>query len=389
VKMAAKLLLPFTLLVVLSLLGTKSTSLGQQTSVSLREEATKEAGIYWGHLFTKCGDFFYSGYYKRGTDGKPRLTSIRVYGNLAWQVGSPWYIDEIQRLNGFEFGATTTLQYGPYAELSRSAEGWTQGDWMLGSEEAANLRKKKGVWYVSDEFANVTPLEQDDFWRRVSQARGGYRGAISCDVLSGFSPSLGRPSPTGEAPGMEASSVDDLHSVAGMFWNRLFTKCGDFHYSGYYRIGPGGKESLLSASLYVDLHWWAEPRGVDDLDQINGVQVKVATGLRYSAVADIIRSPGGWTLGQWYYGFVPGRVSYINLPCFPISPELSLLKRRGAWYWNTGAWGPPWHPVEDFACYDRRMQSGGSANVVYLRKGIECKALSGFSPPTRTPFSAP
>lgn len=388
-KMAAKLLLPFTLLVVLSLLGSQPFLLGWQTSANLREEATDEARIYWEHLFTKCGDFHYSGYYKRGPDGKPRLIAIRVYKDATWRVGSPWDIDEIQRLNGFEFAVTTRLRYALQAEVSRSSQGWAQGDWMPGAEEWIDVRKSRGVWYVGGDYANVTPMRQDDFWRRVSQARGGYRGAISCDVLSGFSRSLGPSSPTGEAPETEGNSVGDLHSVAGMLWNPLFTKCGDFHYSGYYRIAPGGKESLLSASLYVDLHWWAEPQGVEALDQINGVQAKVATGLRYSAVADIIRSPGGWTLSQWHYGFGRDRGSYMDLPCFRFSPELNLLKRRGAWYWNAESRGPPWHPVEDFACYDRRVQSGGSANVVYLRKGIECKALAGFSPPTRPTFSAP
>jgi hypothetical protein len=111
-------------------------------------EGARRAIAYWHSLFLQCGNTQGQGvaWYSQIPAG-PTAGSIQMVPALRIQFNTE-ELTEQERLNGFEFKATTSLASGPFRWWSMPNKTWR--DWEVGEIRAPRiLIKKKGVW--SDE----------------------------------------------------------------------------------------------------------------------------------------------------------------------------------------------------------------------------------------------
>ena len=124
--------------VVLSLYG--STAFGDEPDLV---EAARRAMAYWNSRFSHCTGERGNGWY---------ATSINVPGaiQMARELKIQFKTEEIsqvERLNGTEFKATSSLEPGVFRWWIPETRTWR--DWQVGDiAPPLVLLKKKGVWFV-------------------------------------------------------------------------------------------------------------------------------------------------------------------------------------------------------------------------------------------------
>jgi len=147
------------LLVVLALILSESIAFGQEPVLV---EGAKQAIAFWHSLFLQCSSSQGEGgpwYAMTPTSAIAEAGSIQMVPELHIQFKTEELSQE-QRLNGFEFKATTSLEPGPFRWWIASRKAWR--DWQVGEIAPPRvLIKRKGVW--SDEappnrFENRKPL---------------------------------------------------------------------------------------------------------------------------------------------------------------------------------------------------------------------------------------
>ncbi len=106
-------------------------------------EGAKRATAYWNAVFTRCGNNHATAWYAQVPNG-PDSGSIQMLSELRIRFKTEDLSQE-QRLNGFEFRATTSLEIAPYRWWNAKNKAW--GDWYVDETGSpAIVIKKNGVW---------------------------------------------------------------------------------------------------------------------------------------------------------------------------------------------------------------------------------------------------
>ena len=113
-------------------------------------EGVRRAIAYWHSLFRQCGNNQGRGGPSYAVDPSgSNAGSIQMVPELRIQFKTE-EVSQEQRLNGFEFKATTSVEPGPFRWWIAPNKAWR--DWQVGEIAPPRiLIKKKGVW--SDEAA--------------------------------------------------------------------------------------------------------------------------------------------------------------------------------------------------------------------------------------------
>lgn len=119
-------------------------ALGQDLDL---EEGAQRAIAYWHSVFLQCGSNKGSGPWFAVDPSRPDPGSIQLVPRLRIQFKTE-ELSEAERLNGFEFKATTSLYPGPFRYWLPSKKVWS--DWQVGETASSRIIiKRNGVW--SDE----------------------------------------------------------------------------------------------------------------------------------------------------------------------------------------------------------------------------------------------
>jgi len=107
-------------------------------------EAAKRAATYWSTLFGQCGSQSQNTIWYAVVHGEQGAASVQMVTELSIQFKTEELSRE-ERLNGFEFKATTSLEQGPFRWWFPRDKAWR--DWQIGEiAPPVVLIKKKGVW---------------------------------------------------------------------------------------------------------------------------------------------------------------------------------------------------------------------------------------------------
>jgi len=146
------------LLVLVGLMLSGSIAFGQEPDLV---EGSKRAFAYWHLRFLQCSGGQAGPWYSIGTSGT-EAGSIQMAPELRIQFKTE-ELSEQERLNGFEFKATTSLDPGPFRWWIASKKAWR--DWQVGEIAAARvLIKRQGIW--SDE---APPNRASDNMKAISK----------------------------------------------------------------------------------------------------------------------------------------------------------------------------------------------------------------------------
>jgi hypothetical protein len=129
------------LLVVLALAFFGFTAFGDEPDLI---EGAKRATAYWNSVFARCGNQGQRmAWYAVIPDG-PSAGSIQMVPQLTIHFKTEELSKE-QRLNGFVFRATTSVEPGPFRWWISKNRAWRE--WQVGEIAApAVLIKKNGIW---------------------------------------------------------------------------------------------------------------------------------------------------------------------------------------------------------------------------------------------------
>lgn len=138
-------------LTVAALILSGFTAFGQEPDLV---EGARRAITYWHSLFLHCGGNQDQGgaWYTVNPNG-PSAGSIQMVPELRIQFKTE-ELSEEQRLNGFEFKATTSVDPGAFRWWILPNKAWR--DWQVGEITSPRvLIKKKGVWTGPNRFEDT------------------------------------------------------------------------------------------------------------------------------------------------------------------------------------------------------------------------------------------
>jgi hypothetical protein len=127
------------------------------------EQAKKEAEVFWGKAFSKCGDSFYGvkAAQGRSPSSDPMIYQLKEASIFTYHDMEEKVITEADRLNGFEWQGTTSI----FSKAYRYTMGGKWVEWINGfpldrSTFRVPIRKVKGKWVfgiseTSDHFLAI------------------------------------------------------------------------------------------------------------------------------------------------------------------------------------------------------------------------------------------
>ena len=126
-------------------------------------QARKEAELFWGKAFSKCGDSFYGTYAFNGRPPRsdPMIYQLKDPSIFTYHDMEEKIITEADRLNGFEWQGTTSVFSKAYRyTMAGKWVEWRNGFPLERSTFRVPIRKVKGKWLfgiseTSDQFLAI------------------------------------------------------------------------------------------------------------------------------------------------------------------------------------------------------------------------------------------